>query len=945
MSTWSGMSSVAWSDNGNWDNPPAGNDLVFPSGASNPANTNDLAAGTAFGSVTIAGSGYTIGGNAVVLGGGIDASQGSSTSTVGLPITFSGTPTVKVDQSGAGLILSGPISGSSGLTKDGAGVLVLSGANDYTGTTAVDAGTLQVDDAQGGSPVTLSTGTQLSGVGTVGTITSTGGTISPGDSAPGILTDSGDLNLDSASTFDVALDGTEAGTGYNQLTVAGDINLAGATLNATAGFTPTGNASFTIIKNTGESPVSGTFAGLPEGAVLTIAGASYRISYAGGTDGQDVVLTHLATSTTSISSSASGISFGQTVNLTATVASGDSSLAGPPTGTVIFFSGTTALGPATTLTGGVATMDNVSLPTGTAQITAQYQGDGNFATSTSSATSVTVAEGSTMTSVAVSPNPSNLGASVTLTATVVTVSPASGTPTGTVEFFSAGASLGTGTLSASGVATLSTTTLKTGANSITATYQGDTNFDTSSSTAMTATVLAPATTTVSSSASSVALGQTVTLTATVVSGSTSTTATPTGNVQFFSGTTSLGTAAISGGVATLVNATLPFGTDSITANYQGDSNFSSSTSSAITVTVTQGTSTTTFSISPNPAVVGQSVTLTASVSGTGGTPTGTVQFFNGTTSLGTVTLVSGTASLTTSALPQGLDSITATYSGDSQFTASSAAASTAIINQAGTTTTLSVPSTSVPLGQAVTLTASVAAVSPGAGTPTGPVQFLSNSIVLGTATLDGNGNATFTTTGLGVGVDTITAVYQGDANFTTSTASAANLTVNQGTATVSLSGLNTVNPADADDVEFTITVTPQNGAATPPTGTVVVFDNGTYIGSRDIQGGQAVFDTYDLDVGSHVLTAVYQGDSNFGASSISVPLTLTVGTKAELALNQLYLSVLHRPVDSIGLALWEPDMATAKGRREVLLALEHSPEARALQAAEHTTRIAKHRTR
>jgi hypothetical protein len=184
----------------------------------------------------------------------------------------------------------------------------------------------------------------------------------------------------------------------------------------------------------------------------------------------------------------------------------------------------------------------------------------------------------------------------------------------------------------------------------------------------------------------------------------------------------------------------------------------------------------------------------------------------------------------------------------------------------------------------------------------------------------------------------------GSDTFASGTSSSSSLTVSQGAATVTLSGLNTVNPAYADDVELTITVTPQNGAATAPTGTVVVFDNGTYLGSRAIQGGQAVFDTFDLDVGTHALTAVYQGDSNFAASGISAPLSLSVGTQSELAMNQLYLSVLHRPVDSIGLALWGPEMSTAKGRREVLLDLEHSPEARALEAAEHATRTVKHNT-
>ena len=162
-------------------------------------------------------------------------------------------------------MLGGAISGSGGLTLSGSGVLDLTGANTYTGTTTVSSGILDIDATQPGSPVTLDAGATLGGSGTVGTITSTSATVSPGNPAPGLLTDSGDLNLDSGSTFTAALNGDTAGSGYSQLVVSGQVNLSSATLDATAGFTPTGNESFTIIDNTGTNAVSGTFAGLPRG--------------------------------------------------------------------------------------------------------------------------------------------------------------------------------------------------------------------------------------------------------------------------------------------------------------------------------------------------------------------------------------------------------------------------------------------------------------------------------------------------------------------------------------------------------------------------------------------------------------------------------------------------------------------------------------------------------
>ena len=77
----------------------------------------------------------------------------------------------------------------------------------------------------------------------------------------------------------------------------------------------------------------------------------------------------------------------------------------------------------------------------------------------------------------------------------------------------------------------------------------------------------------------------------------------------------------------------------------------------------------------------------------------------------------------------------------------------------------------------MTFTATVAAVSPGSGTPTGTVNFLDNGTPIGASTLS-SGVATFSTSSLAVGTQSITAVYSGDTNFTTSTSSALSQVVN-----------------------------------------------------------------------------------------------------------------------------------------------------------------------
>jgi autotransporter-associated beta strand protein len=940
VSTWSGAVSDLWSDPGNWNVPPApGNDLVFPAGATSLTSTDDLAAGTSFGSLTIGGSGYTIGGNAITLTGTLDSAQTGGSNTVGLPIAPGGDGplSVTVDESGADLVLSGAVSGSTGLTKSGDGVLDLTGANTYTGTTPVSAGVLDVDTAQASSPVALAVGTTLGGAGTVGTITATSATVSPGNPAPGVLTDNGDLNLDSGSSVAVALDGTTPGTAYSQLVVAGQVNLGGATLNATAGFTPSGNDSFTIIDNTGSSAVNGTFAGLPQGATVMISGQPYSISYTGG-DGNDVVLTSQAASATSLSPSSSSIVAGQPITLAATVASADPSATSIPTGTVEFFDGPTSLG-TSQLTDGMASLPNVFLPLGTGTITAQYQGDGNFTSSTSPGTSVIVSQASTSTSLTAAPNPVTNGTAVTLTATVAAVSPGTGTPTGSVEFFSGSTSLGTETLDSTGVATMSTAALAVGSDSITATYQGDTSFTQSTSPAETVTVNLASTTSLTASPTSFSSGQTIALNA-VVTAASGSSQTATGTVNFLNGSTTLGSATLdSSGTAVLSVSTLT-ATTTLTAQYLGDSNFAGSTSSGVTVRLVQP-STTTLTIAPNPAPVGQPVTLAAAVTSGAGVPTGTIMFLNGSIPLGVVALDStGSGILAVTSLPAGSDSITAQYSGDDSSGTSASSAVVETVTQANATTTLSATPSSSTAGQAVTLSVNVAAAAAGAPTPTGTITFMSGTTTLGTSTLDVDGNADLTTSDLPEGSSTIMAQYSGDSNYFTSTSSPVTLSVSPGSSTsfgpagaiVTLS-LSSTNPGAYTSVQLTASVAPASAGDVTPTGMLFFTADFQTIGSAALDdNGNATFSTSDLDIGDDAITAVYAGDSNYAASATN-PTSIVVGTSDERFVNEIYLGVLERPAEQAGLEDWTNALADGMSRNQVVKLIMNSPEARALGQA------------
>jgi autotransporter-associated beta strand protein len=198
---------------------------------------------------------------------------------------------------------AGALSGNGNLVKAGTSTFTLSGASPaYAGQIQVATGTLQVAGSLATTGINVVTGATLNGNGTItGPVNvEIGGNLAPGTSV-GTLTTG---NLSIAGNFQVEIQGTAPGTQHDRLNVNGTVAINGAALVLSGGYLPVTGNSFTIIQNDGTDAVTGTFAGLPEGATLTFNGASLRISYIGGT-GNDVVLS-LAAYTVTPSASANG---------------------------------------------------------------------------------------------------------------------------------------------------------------------------------------------------------------------------------------------------------------------------------------------------------------------------------------------------------------------------------------------------------------------------------------------------------------------------------------------------------------------------------------------------------------------------------------------------------------------------------------------------------------
>jgi hypothetical protein len=159
--------------------------------------------------------------------------------------------------------------------------------------------------------------------------------------------------------------------------------------------------------------------------------------------------------------------------------------------------------------------------------------------------------------------------------------------------------------------------------------------------------------------------------------------TATGMVTFKDNGAVIGTGNVVSGVAQFTTTTpLAVGTHPITAAYGGDGNDTTGTSAVVVVSVLQ-LSTSMRLIASAPSVqIGSNETLTATLTAISGSPVpmGTVVFTDSAgNSLPSIQVTSGVASFSTTALTLGVHNITATYSGDANYAAGSAATVTVIV--------------------------------------------------------------------------------------------------------------------------------------------------------------------------------------------------------------------------------------------------------------------------
>ncbi len=659
-----------------------------------------------------------------------------------------------------------------------------------------------------------------------------------------------------------------------------------ATVTSPSG-TPTGTVKFTDVTTLCTATlVNGTGSCspgiLPVGAYKYVTAAysgttAYAVSYASISGGFAVIK---SVTNTTASATPSTTPYGTKVSYSAQVVptySGTGITA--PTGQVVFTSGSLTLCTGSLSSGGTASCSgNTPAPSASAVVTASYAGDGNYQGSAGTA-SMDVTEGQASVTSSLFRPYVTYGQTVTYYATAT--APAA-TPTGSISFVTQGGiPLCTTKLSAGFASCTSNAAGPAGAITIFANYSGDANFAPITNSLATSSLLSvsPALPLVKVGVDPIlsVFGSPVTYTARVWGGGS---LAPTGTVTFDVNGTDLCSAPVVKFSASCSPMQAPGGIGYVvTGSYSGDDNYQAAQGKAI-ATVFAAPTSTAIRVSPNPAIYGQQVDYSATVTSRG-TPTGTVNFTEGSTTLCSAELQAGKASCQSTIAPVALGAkVTANFAGTSDY-APSSAKTTLTVERSHSVVKADVEPASVAYRSPVSYQVVVSGQY--AGAPTGSVTFMTGNTALCTATLsDGSGSCS--SSEAPGGTDTIVATFDGDANFYGSSGSTFLMVTPA--ATTAGAVVDPVTVTYGDRVDYSATV--HGPDVLPITGGTIQFASGSLVLCRaNVSGSKASCFSDAARPGlSQTVTAAYGGTADYAPTQATTPLNVVqAATKTSVTVN------------------------------------------------------------
>ncbi|MFO0844787.1 MAG: Ig-like domain-containing protein [Gemmataceae bacterium] len=770
--------------------------------------------------------------------------------------------------------------------------------------------------------VTLAGGT-LGGEGTTGAVdggtapTPAVGSVSPGDSDPGIL-HTGPNFWGPNTTFHVELENANlgAGIGYDQLQVAGAIDLGGAKLEGLTGLNVAVHDKFTIIT---AGSVRNKF---DQGDTVFIGGKKYSITY----NSDSVVIERIkADVQVTLTSSFNPSAYGQQVTFTASVTPKPDATGQPGPDVTFLLDNTYTV--VVALDNGKATLDPaVDIPlvlsVGVHTVKVSYNGDADFNPGEDlifqqvdkAKTSITIRD----------PQPPaqpfygqavvfNYLVSANRPDTAPGAQPPDGTVTVTVTNYNGPPIVLTVDPTTGRVPPLTLTGLSVGAHDVTATYSGNGNYQSTFLTKTITVVRATPNVVVTAQPPTSAFGESIHFTATVTAVYQNA-GLPTGQVEFYDGeitpSKKIGQGPLTpipgtfSGTFSFDTASLARGSHTIIAHYLGDTNFTL-TDGVLPFTVTGATTQTRLVVTPSSPVFGQAnVTFTATVTTklNIGTPTGQVTFVvdGDEQHAQTVDLnVNGVAQAPAGILAAGSHSITARFRMNSNFGPSDDT-QPLVVRKTATAVTVSPALNPAAANQPVEYTAVVKALPPGLGVPGNPddkVTFIIDGVPRGMAQVV-DGKAKITLAIGGQGVHSVTASYTGSGNFQPSTSPAVAMSIVPFSSQVTLVR-SVPSSVFGQPVTYTAVVRggpfggPQNQI---PTGTVTFFVNGVARQTIALTPGGGAALALNLAVGTPTVTARYNGSPAYAAGIASVQATVAKANTRTVVTSNHPTAIVGQPV-------------------------------------------------